>query len=80
VATSLVRAAGIEELVMADAEAYVSSAIRLGNSKATTDALRTKLNAQRASAPFFDTARLVRGLEAAYDGMIAAKIRASAGL
>jgi predicted O-linked N-acetylglucosamine transferase (SPINDLY family) len=80
VATSLVRAAGIEELVATDAEAYVKSAIRLGNSKAATDALHTQLIAQRASAPFFDTARLVRGLEAAYDGMFAAKIGASAGL
>jgi protein O-GlcNAc transferase len=80
VATSLVRAAGIEELVAGDAEAYVASAIRLGTNRAASDELHRKLKTQRASAPFFDTARLVRGLEAAYDGMFAAKIGGSAGL
>jgi protein O-GlcNAc transferase len=80
VATSLVRAAGIEELVASDADAYVTSAIRLGSHRAASDELHRKLNAQRASAPFFDTARLVRGLEAAYDRMFAAKMGGSAGL
>jgi protein O-GlcNAc transferase len=80
VATSLVRAAGTEELVASDADAYVASAIQLGTNRAASDELHRKLKGQRASAPFFDTARLVRGLEAAYDGMFAAKIRGSAGL
>jgi protein O-GlcNAc transferase len=80
VATSLVHAAAIDEVIANDPEDYVFRASRLSNNRADSNALRDKLQLQRGSAPFFDTARLVRGLEQAYEGMFAAKIRNSAGL
>ncbi len=80
VATSLVSGAGLGQWVAQDAEAYVATAVRLGTDSAQNAALRGALAAAHASAPFFDTARLVRGLETAYEAMFAAKINAPAGL
>jgi protein O-GlcNAc transferase len=80
VATSLVCAAGIDEVVATHPGDYVARAVWFGNHRAESAALRGKLHSRRASAPFFDTARLVRGLEQAYEAMFAAKIRGSAGL
>jgi predicted O-linked N-acetylglucosamine transferase (SPINDLY family) len=80
VASSLVFAASMPELVRDDAADYVETAIRLAKANSDSGALRRELQAARASAPFFDTARLVRGLEGAYERMFAAKIRGSAGL
>jgi predicted O-linked N-acetylglucosamine transferase (SPINDLY family) len=80
VASSLVRAASLDELTTNDPEEYVSRAIRLGTSRSETRALRAKLRSARASAAFFDTVRLVRGLETAYEAMYAGKLRGPAGL
>ncbi|MGZ5121311.1 MAG: O-linked N-acetylglucosamine transferase, SPINDLY family protein [Burkholderiales bacterium] len=80
VAASLVHAAAIDEVIATDPEEYVSVATRLGNNRSESTALQSKLQLMRASAPFFDTTRLVRGLEQAYEGMFAAKMRDSAGL
>ena len=79
VASSLVRAASMPELVMSDAAEYVATAVRLGNDKAQSGILRHRLRCARSSAAFFDTARLVRGLEGAYERMFAAKIADSNG-
>lgn len=81
VAASLVGAAGLRQLVTQDREKYAALAIELGMNPALSAELRNSLHAARASAPFFDTARRVRGLETAYEGMFAAKLRAfNAGL
>lgn len=79
VAASLASAAGLNEWIAQDPEDYVAMAVRLGRDPAASAALRARFEAARASAPFFDTARLVRGLETAYESMFAAKI-APAGL
>lgn len=80
VAASLVCASGVHELVVTTPADYVNSAIDLASDRAHGEALREKLAAARNSAPFFDTPRLVRGLETAYEAMYADKIRAPAGL
>ena len=80
VAASLVGAAGLQQWIAKDAEEYVATAVRLGTDPAQSAALRSALGAARASAPFFDTAHLVWGLETAYEAMFAAKMHRSAGL
>jgi protein O-GlcNAc transferase len=72
VAASLVSAAGLHELVAASPADYVDCAVALANDRERTRALRLRLRDGRASAPFFDTPRLVRGLESAYEAMVAA--------
>jgi len=69
VCASLVSAAGIPELVVETAEAYVAAAIDLGRDRARLQALRARLAAERATAPLFDTPRLVRALEGLFRGM-----------
>jgi predicted O-linked N-acetylglucosamine transferase (SPINDLY family) len=66
VAASLVSAAGLPELVKRDRAEYVKAAVQLGNDRAQLAALKQKLADNRRAAPFFDTRRLVRDLEAAY--------------
>ena len=63
---SLVRAAGLPELVCTTPEDYVSRAIALGNDRDALRLLREKLLAQHSSCRLFDTAGLVRHLEAAF--------------
>ncbi|MEX0809819.1 MAG: tetratricopeptide repeat protein [Dongiaceae bacterium] len=69
VSASLLTAAGIPELVMADRDAYRDRAIELAREPAALDALREKLRVARHGAPFFDTGRFVRNLERAYETM-----------
>jgi protein O-GlcNAc transferase len=76
VAASLVSAAGLHELVAATPADYVDCAVALANDRYRTRALRQRLRDGRASAPFFDTPRLVRGLESAYETMVAARTAA----
>jgi protein O-GlcNAc transferase len=71
VAASLVSAAGLHELVAATPGDYVDCAVALANDRERTRALRQRLRDGRASAPFFDTPRLVRGLESAYETIAA---------
>jgi protein O-GlcNAc transferase len=76
VAASLVSAAGLHELVAATPADYVDCAVALANDSVRTRALRQRLRDGLASTPFFDTPRLVRGLESAYEAMVAAGTRA----
>ena len=69
VATSLVNAAGLPELIVRDRQDYVAAAIRLGNDRAQLGALKRKLADNQRTAPFFDTRQIVRDLEAAYLSM-----------
>lgn len=66
VGASLVRAAGLPELVARDERDYVAIAIKLGRDRAQCAALKRKLVANRQHAPFFDGRRVVAGLEAVY--------------
>jgi len=72
VATSLLTAAGVPELIAQTAEDYESLALALARDPARLGALREKLIANRTSAPLFDTPRLARNLEALYREMLAA--------
>jgi len=77
VASSLVQAAGLGDLVAADLAQYRATAIRLGTDRAAAQALRRRLEAARTQAPFFDTRARVADLESALDGLWAAPARAT---
>jgi predicted O-linked N-acetylglucosamine transferase (SPINDLY family) len=66
---SLVRAAGVPELVTARPEEYVARAIALGNDRAAIAAYKAKLAANRDTCLLFDTDRLVTHLEELYRRM-----------
>jgi predicted O-linked N-acetylglucosamine transferase (SPINDLY family) len=66
---SLVRAAGLAELVVKDREDYVDTAVRLASDRGALRRVTDQLRANRARAPLFDTAARVRALEAALEGM-----------
>jgi predicted O-linked N-acetylglucosamine transferase (SPINDLY family) len=66
---SLVRSAGMPELITHSIQDYVAEAIRLGTNPAEASMLKEKLLANRDSSILFDTAKLVSSLEGAYDTM-----------
>jgi len=68
---SLVRSAGLPELVVDSARAYVEKAVELGVDRARTQALRERLQAQRDRCILFDTDLLADKLETLYGEMIA---------
>jgi protein O-GlcNAc transferase len=67
---SVVRAAGMPELVMASREEFVEAAVRLASDQGAMGALRDRLARNRTTAPLFDTAGRVRELEAAFERML----------
>ncbi len=69
VAGSMLSAIGAEELITHDLGAYEALAFDLARSPERLAAVRGKLARSRASHPLFDTARLCRQLEAAYETM-----------
>jgi predicted O-linked N-acetylglucosamine transferase (SPINDLY family) len=69
VAASLLRAAGLPELVTASTEEYIALAVALHADRDRLTVLREKLEAGRATCALFDTARFCRGVEAAYLAM-----------
>lgn len=70
VAASLLHAAGLPELVTYSLAEYEALAQELAGDSAALQALRTKLQASRASSPLFDGARFARDLERAYEHML----------
>jgi predicted O-linked N-acetylglucosamine transferase (SPINDLY family) len=66
---SLVRAAGIPELICESAEQFVETAVRLGNDRAALTQVRQRLQANRDSCTLFDMPGLVRHLEVLYAQM-----------
>ena len=66
VATSLLLAAGLPELVATDFAQYETRAVALAREPATLRSLRERLQAQRLTCPALDTPRMVRDLERAY--------------
>jgi len=67
---SIVRAAGLPELVAADRDAYVRMAVNLASDKAALGTISDRLARSRKTAPLFDTAGRVRELEAAFEQML----------
>jgi predicted O-linked N-acetylglucosamine transferase (SPINDLY family) len=66
---SLLRAAGLPELVTHTSQDYVDLAVRIGSDRQALDALKAKLAAGRDSCLLFDTGRLARELEGLYLSM-----------
>ncbi len=69
VASSLLRAAGMPELVTGSLADYEALALALARDPARLAALKQKLAANIATTPLFDADRFTRDLEAAYIGM-----------
>jgi predicted O-linked N-acetylglucosamine transferase (SPINDLY family) len=66
---SLVRSAGLPELVCASAEEYVDRAVALGRDRRSLQGYRERLLAGRDTCVLFDTPLLVRELEQLYARM-----------
>ena len=66
VGESLLRAAGLPELVAPDTSSFVEMAVKLTTDRAALRALKQKLARNRAQAPLFDTAQRVRDLESCF--------------
>src|SRR5206468_6409538 len=72
---SLVRAAGLPELVCDDPQAFVQRAIQLAHEPATVAALKAKLELNRSTCDLFNMEKLAASLEALYAGMCADYLR-----
>jgi predicted O-linked N-acetylglucosamine transferase (SPINDLY family) len=66
---SLLKSAGLPDLICSTPERYVELAVELGRDKAKLAALRTRLAASRDTCVLFDTPLLARSLEDLYDRM-----------
>jgi predicted O-linked N-acetylglucosamine transferase (SPINDLY family) len=69
VASSLIAAIGLPELVTGNLEDYEALALRLARDAALLRAIKQKLAQNRLSAPLFDSERFRRNIEAAYTKM-----------
>ena len=69
VATSLLEAAGLPELIASDHAEYEALALALALDRGRLAAIRARLARHRDTFPLFDTARLTRHLEQAYEIM-----------
>ena len=66
VSSSLLLSMGIPELVTRTVNEYKALALKFANGRERLDAVRRKIEANRRTAPLFDTPRFVRNLETAY--------------
>lgn len=66
VATSLLNAVGLPELITGSLADYEALALKLAQDPATLASLKAKLARQRESFPLFDSRRFARNIEAAY--------------
>jgi predicted O-linked N-acetylglucosamine transferase (SPINDLY family) len=71
VCASLMRAAGLPELICPNEEDYVALAMALAGNRARLAGLRARLEKGRLTCDLFNTDKLVRSLEALYRGMVA---------
>jgi len=69
IAGSVLMALGMEELVSQDWQGYEAQAVRIGLESGYAKSLKDKLERNRKEAPLFDTARLTRNMESAYEQM-----------
>ena len=72
VAGSILRNAGMHELVTDNAGDYERKVIELATTPGRLRDLRARLQQTRDQCPLFDTPRFVRNLESAYEGMLEA--------
>ena len=72
VAASILKAAGLPELITEDLTAYEALALKLARDPEALNTIREKLKAGRTSVPLFDTARFTRNLETLYRAMLGA--------
>jgi predicted O-linked N-acetylglucosamine transferase (SPINDLY family) len=70
VAASLLRAAGLPELVATSLADYEALAFALATTPGRLAALRARLERSRLECPLFDTAAFVRSMERAYEEMV----------
>jgi predicted O-linked N-acetylglucosamine transferase (SPINDLY family) len=70
VSGSVLRAAGMEQLIATSFDEYTAKAIAIGNDPGTAQALRQTLLRNRASVPLFDPARFAEHLGRAYETMV----------
>jgi len=70
VASSIVDAAGLPELIAPDGDAYEALALALARDPQRLGALRARLAAQRLQCPLFDSAAYTRDLEDLYARML----------
>jgi predicted O-linked N-acetylglucosamine transferase (SPINDLY family) len=68
-AGSVLMALGMGELVTRSLEDYEAQAVRIGLESGYAKSLKDKLERNRVDAPLFDTARLTRHMESAYEQM-----------
>lgn len=66
---SLVRAAGLPEIVCSTPEEYIERGIQLGNDRPALQQLKKRLMANRDTCSLFDTSSLIRHLENLYKQM-----------
>ena len=71
VAASLLHAVGLPELVVGTPADYEGLALALATDPARLGDIRARLAANRLTAPLFDTERITRKIEAAYDRVYA---------
>jgi predicted O-linked N-acetylglucosamine transferase (SPINDLY family) len=69
VAGSVLMALGMQELVSQDWQGYEAQAVRIGLESGYAKSLKDKLERNRKESPLFDTARLTRHMESAYEQM-----------
>jgi predicted O-linked N-acetylglucosamine transferase (SPINDLY family) len=69
IAGSVLMALGMEELVTKDVQAYEAQAVRIGLESGYAKGLKEKLERNSKEAPLFDTTRLTRHMERAYEQM-----------
>jgi predicted O-linked N-acetylglucosamine transferase (SPINDLY family) len=68
-AGSVLMALGLEELVTNDWPEYEEKAVRIGLEEGYAKSLKEKLERNRKDSPLFDTQRLTRNMERAYEQM-----------
>ena len=77
-AASLLYAVGLPELVTENLAEYEKLALTLARDPAQLKVYRDRLKENRRRAPLFDTARTTRQIEAAYEEMLARRLRGEA--
>ncbi len=78
VAASLLQAVGLPELVTDSLADYENLALALARDPVLLQHYRDRLKENRRKAPLFDTARTTRQIEAAYETMMARRLRGEA--
>jgi len=71
VASSLLNAVGLPELIARNFHEYEAMAVKLTRDRKLLASFRDRLNRNRATLPLFDTARTTRHIETAYEEMMA---------